>query len=106
MQLRLLKLHSHAVLNAECLFFNLWREHGALYTLQMSCLFNGGPRPSIFELELPFSDICWKEFSLKGSSGSNMEGLGPHCAIENIYTYSPAFIGYLRWSFLYISCVL
>ena len=22
---------------------------------------NGGPRPSIFELELPLSDICWKE---------------------------------------------
>ena len=36
MQLRLLNLHSHTVLNAECSWFDLWRERGALYTLQRS----------------------------------------------------------------------
>ena len=30
-------------------------------TMQRSYKLNGGPRPSIFELELPLSDICWKE---------------------------------------------
>ena len=33
MQLRLLELHSRAVLNAEYLFSDLWRERGALYTI-------------------------------------------------------------------------
>ena len=50
------------VLNEVLTELCLYIQTSNVYNLDHQCVdVNGGPRPSIFELELPLSDICWKE---------------------------------------------